>query len=342
MKISAGKTCLIFFFLFILASPLYPETINDDDHITFFEEFFFLEFFSTDESYIDEITQPDEETLLTEETYLYDDDVSEYDFDEDPLLSDAPTLIIEAPVFAMRSIYDIFPYISPGLLNIAFSQEGFRHFFISDDPPLLTPDPESGIDIIDSVLQTNPSHLIEAILILPYNTREFDLLDIYNAVGRIENIKEQPVLIRGNDFYIFTESTRIQSSTNRRDISDPLPAVTLPFSETIFLRLRETSLGNIFFRGDISVSLYGLTYSMTNFADVRYFLIPVMRAERFITVIYLEPVTEGLLIYSMSGFFLPGFIVDRLNLSPNINRRIEVFIKWITEGLRIQENSAAE
>ena len=86
--------------------------------------------------------------------------------------------------------------------------------------------------------------------------------------------------------------------------------------------------------------MYGITYSMTNFAAVRYFLVPIMGVERFITIIYLEPVKEGILIYSMTGFYLPGFIADRVNLTPNINRRIEIFINWITDGLRKQESAA--
>jgi hypothetical protein len=67
-----------------------------------------------------------------------------------------------------------------------------------------------------------------------------------------------------------------------------------------------------------------------------------MKAERYITVIYLEPVKEGVLIYSITGFYLPGFIADRVNLTPNINRRIKIINNWITEGLRIQERSAAD
>ena len=225
---------------------------------------------------------------------------------------------------------------------MAMSDNGLRRFFAKNESPMLIPNPDFGIDLLSSVMKKNPSHLIEALVVVPYNERELDLLDVYNALGRIEKIKDHPASSRGNDLYIITESTRIESARNRRAISDPSPAVTLPFSETMYLRLKEINFGNLFIRADVSISMYGITYSMTNFADVRYFLVPIMRAERFTTIIYLEPVKEGILIYSMSGFYLPGFISDRVNLTPNINRRIEIFIKWITEGLRKQESTAVE
>jgi hypothetical protein len=65
-----------------------------------------------------------------------------------------------------------------------------------------------------------------------------------------------------------------------------------------------------------------------------------MKAEKFSTVIYLEPVKEGVLIYSISGLYIPGFIADKVNLTPSVNNRITVLLKWITSGLRTQENDS--
>jgi len=339
----AGKTaCLLF--LFFLASPLYTEPLPDDDGLLFFEEFFiFEETFSFDESLLSEETFPDEELFFDEEISSAEDGVFDENsvFDEGAFFFEAPPLIFEVPVFEIRSLDAIFPNLSPYQRTMAMSNIGLRHSFGRDEFPEFAPNPDLGINLLSSVMSKNPSHLIEALAVVPYNQRELDLLDIYNALGRIEKIKDQSVLLNGRDFYVFTESTRIASAINRRAVSDPSPSAMLPFSETMYLRLKEVTLGNLFIRGDISISIYGITYSMTNFTDVRYFLVPIMRAERYITIIYLEPVREGILIYSMSGFYLPGFIADRVNLTPNINRRIQIFINWITDGLRIQENAAA-
>ena len=340
MRLSGKMACLLC--LVILIFPLYAEEAFDneepDEGVWFFEEFFiFEEAFSLDEALLNEETIISEEILPDEESFLAEEDF----FDEDDFFFEAPPLIFEVPVFEIRSFDTIFPNFSRRLRTMAMDDEGLRRFFMKDEPAILVPHPDVGIDLLGRVMQKNPSHFIEALIVVPYNERELDLLDIYNALGRIEKIKDYPATLNGNDFYAFTESTRIESDRNRRAIADPLPAATLTFSETMYLRLKEASFGNLFIRGDVSISMYGITYSMTNFTDVRYFLVPIMRAERFTSIIYIEPVTEGVLIYSMTGFYLPGFLADRINLTPSINRRMKIFINWITDGLREQESVVA-
>ena len=334
MRLTGKTICLLF--LFILIFPLYAETSPEPqpDPIG--------EVSPPDEELLpDEENFIDEETILSEEILPDNETLAEAELlDEDTFFFEAPPLIFEVPVFEIRSLDTIFPNLSQRQKITAMGNNGLRNYFVKEESPVFIPNPDVGIDLLGSVMRKNPSHLIEALAVVPYNGRELDLLDIYNALGRIEKIKDQSVILNGNDFYVFTESTRIESSRNRRAVSDPTPAVTLPFSETMYLRLKEINLGNLFLRGDVSISMYGITYSMTNFVDVRYFLVPIVRAERFITILYLEPVREGILIYCVTGFYLPGFIADRVNLTPNINRRIRIFISWITDGLRTQENIA--
>jgi len=313
-------------------TPLTEETPPEEEPLLSEEPFPSEEITPGEETLLAEGTLPSEETPLDEEDY----------FDEDAFFFEAPPLIFEVPTFEIRSLDAIFPNFSRIQRRMAMSNEGLRRSFVKDEYPEFIPNPDLEIDLFGSIMKKGPSHLIEALVVVPYNERELDLLDIYNALGRIEKIKDYPASLDDDDFYIITESTRIESARNRRSIADPSPAITLPFSETMYIRLKEINFGNLFVRADISISMYGITYSMTNFTDVRYFFLPIMKAERFTTIIYLEPVKEGILIYSMTGFYLPGFIADRVNLTPNINRRIEIFINWITDGLREQESAAAE
>ena len=348
------KTAFLLLLLFFLSTHIFTQTLPDEetsledtnpdeetilDWQTFFDE----KNFPAEEIFYDEEFPLDEETFIDEESILEEPPIDEAAFlDAGFLPYDAPQLIIEAPKFEIRSFDTVFPNLSPTLKMTAMSNQGLRHYFLTDkstnnssnDFPIIIPNPDLEIDLLGSVMKTNPSHIIEALLLMPFNERELDLLDIYNALGKIENIKNHSVTTNNRETFIFTESTRIENTRSRTAIPDPTPAEELPFSETMYVRLKEITFGNLFLRADISISLYGITYSMTNFADVRYFLIPIMRAERFVTIIYLEPVREGMLIYSVSGFYLPGLIADRVNLTGNINRRIEVFIKWITAGLR--------
>jgi hypothetical protein len=328
-------------------SQLADETSPDDESLL------------DDEFFLSDETPPSDESLLSEEESPAPDETSLSDASlpsDDPLLYDeffpsdgslvfeAPPLIFEIPhfIFETRSFDDIFPGFSRSKKRSVFSNEGLKYSFDKDGSAELIPNPDSDIDLLSSVRARNPSHLIEVLMVLPYGSeRELDLLDIYNALGRIENLKDHSFIINDRSYNIFEETTRLESARNRRSIPDPPPADTLPYAQTMYLRFKDASYGNLFIRGDISISLYGITYSMTNFTDIRYFLVPIIRAERISIIIYLEPIKEGVLIYSVSGLYLPGFISDRVNLTPFINRRITALVSWITEGIRRQESMAA-
>jgi hypothetical protein len=221
---------------------------------------------------------------------------------------------------------------------MAFSGEGLKHFYEKDGSPALIPAPSSGIDLLSSVMSKKPSHIIEAMVVVPYNERELDILDIYNALGRIGNIQDYPVSINDRNYIVLEETTRLENARSRKSIPDPPPAKMLPYAETMYLRFKDAYYGNLYIRGDVSMSMYGITYNMTNFTDIRYFLIPIIRAERLSIIIYLEPVKEGVLVYNVSGLYLPDFIADRVNLTPSINRRITVLLSWIVDSLRRQES----
>jgi len=238
-------------------------------------------------------------------------------------------------IYELRSFNDIFSSVSLDQKEMIFYRGGLRNYFEKDELPILSPNPDSGIDILSGVMMKRPSHLVEVLVVVPHGKTEIELLDIYNALGRIEKIKESPLyLADGREYYIFSETNRITSRRDRRPIPDPPPSDMLPPSETMYLSFTEVHLGNFILRGDIIMSLYGITYSITNITDIRYFLLPVMRAERFTIALYLEPVKEGVLIYCMSGYYIPGFIASRVNLTVNVHNRITLLLNWITSGLR--------
>jgi hypothetical protein len=335
---------VVFLLFLVSVSPLWTESLSDEP-----PQFIEAPITLDDPAFTAEYSSDEAEPLFAEEPTPGTEDLSpersiadaEPVFDEEyeyALLFEASPLIIEAsPTAELRSFRDIFPHFSLGQRRRVMSAVGLRNSFEKDEPPTLLPDPASGIDLLGRVMQKRPSHIVEALVIVPYNERKLDILDIYNALGKISKLKEQTITVREQEYQIFMDTTRIESPRNRRPIPDPPPAKTFPYSETMYLRFTDAFMGDLYIRGDISVGMYGITYSITNFTDVRYSFFRIMRAERFSAIIYLEPVKEGILVYSMSGLYLPNYIAKRVNLTPSMNLRITALIDWITEGLREQE-----
>ncbi|MDR2942662.1 MAG: hypothetical protein LBV17_08755 [Treponema sp.] len=326
----AAGLALLFFFALVLVSPVLAEEQTPIDEQPAVEPAAGPA--TGDEVPLVQETSPIEESVVTGPAIEYDDS-----FDDDAFFFEAPTLVFEAVPIEPRSFNDIFPDFSRSQIIRAMNETGLRYAFEKGGSPALIPNPDSGIDLLSGVMAKKPSHVIEALVVVPYKKRELDMLDVYNALGRVKNIKDHKAYINGREIVIFKDTTRLVSAKNRKPIPDPSPTNTLPYSETMYLLFLDPYLGDLYLRGDVSISLYGLTYSMTNFRDVSYSIFKVMKAERFTAVIYAEPIKEGILIYSVSGLYLPNFIAKRVNLTPNMNRRITVLLNWITEGLRIEE-----
>ena len=240
----------------------------------------------------------------------------------------------------LRSFDAIFPGLTPGEKRSVFSIEGVKRSFGKNDTPRLIPTPDSGIDLLSIVMEKRPSHLIEALLVIPYSSRKLDMLDAYNAIGRIGNVQDHLYFSRtqNRDIVVFKETTRLESAQKRNSIPDPPHAFALPSSETMYLRFEDANYGTLYLRGDISLGPYGITYNLTNFEAVRFLIFTVMKAEKFSAAAYIEPVEEGMLVYGMAGIDIPGFIAGLINIPSEIEKRLAVLIHWLTDGLRIQDS----
>jgi hypothetical protein len=106
----------------------------------------------------------------------------------------------------------------------------------------------------------------------------------------------------------------------------------------MYIRLKDANFGNSYYRADISVDQYGLAYSLTNFRNLSYLFIPAIRENKFIAHIYIEPLDEGVLIYSVSGADVSDFVASKIDIPSAIRKRLEVLIGWIGDGIQAGEN----
>jgi hypothetical protein len=176
---------------------------------------------------------------------LLDDDF----FDEDTFFFEAAGLVYEvSPIIEIRSFNDIFPDLSRSQRLRASGDTGLRNAFEKDGSPMFVPGKTSELDLMSIVMKKKPSHIIEALIVVPYKNRELDLLDVYNALGRIKNIKDHKMTINGKEYNIFTDTTRLASAKDRKPIADPEPVEVLPYSETIYLRFIDPYIGDLYLR----------------------------------------------------------------------------------------------
>ncbi|MCL2411896.1 MAG: hypothetical protein FWC97_09675 [Treponema sp.] len=236
----------------------------------------------------------------------------------------------------LRSFDQIFPEMSAETRALVFSDTGFvrtsqrdRGFVLQGTNARLEP------QIINMVLNRSPRNIVESISIIPRSYGTIELLEIFNALGNIRDLQGRLYHSHSRDRYIplFEEATRIVSERQTTAIPDPPPATTLPRTQTVFLRLRDANFGNTFYRGEMVVLRHGLRYTLTNFRNMTYLLVPVIREDRFIAQLYFEPIKEGVLIYGIAGVDIADIFASRIGISSAIAKRLEVIIEWAVDGI---------
>ena len=239
---------------------------------------------------------------------------------------------------SFRSFANLFPNLGRTQIRRVYSETGLRNNFLAGETSIITPAADSGIDIYSKVMEKKPNLLVEALMVVPYNAEALTKLDAFNAVGRIESLSHQTVYSEKykRNIPIFEQSTRVNQSRRNAPIPDPPPATSLPYFDTIYLYLKDVALGNTYLRGVFSSSNYGILYSFTNYQTIYFLFYPVLKAEKYPMILYLEPLQEGMLVYGMAGIELPENIVTkyRVPLSSNIGARVTVFFNWLREGLK--------
>jgi hypothetical protein len=176
-------------------------------------------------------------------------------------------------------------------------------------------------------------------MVIPYKTtngqtRVPGLPDVYNAISRVRDLKGRTYhsATRGEDVPLFEDATRLESARRLSPIPDPPPSRSVPAGETVYLRLKDINFGNSYYRADIAVQGGGILYTLTNFKNLSY-IIPVIREEKFVARMYIEPLAEGILIYSIAGADVSDFISSRIHMPSAIQKRVAVIIDWIVDGI---------
>lgn len=246
-------------------------------------------------------------------------------------------LFYTAPVCAQRRSFDeLFPGCDEAKREKMFSKNGALVSSKGTVSLQLLPPVPAGAAIQKTVSEQRPGFLIESLQVIPFSENLPDLLAVYNACGRVRKLKGRLYhsATRDRDIPLFEEATRLESRRRASAVPDPPAALSVPPQETMYLRLKDANFGNSYYRADISVDQYGLTYSLTNFRSLSYFFIPAIRENKFIACLYIEPLDEGVLIYSASGADVSDFVASKIDIPSAIRKRLEVIIEWIGDGIR--------
>lgn len=243
----------------------------------------------------------------------------------------------------LRVFNDIFPNLNKDERSAVFDEDGFvktnsksKGFNINESNKSAV-----GIDhvIFNKVLSMDPGYLVESITVLQVKPEEVTLLDIYNALGNIRNLKGRlySSYTRKQLVPLFEDATRIISEKHTTAIPDPPPSNFLPLEETVFIKLKDINFGNSYYRAEVKLFQKGLCYTLTNYKSLSYFLVPVIKEGNFIAMLYIEPIKEGVLIYGFAGINISDFFASKISVNSAISKRLAVITSWAADGIQKQK-----
>jgi len=237
---------------------------------------------------------------------------------------------------SLRSFDSLFPGLGENRKNQVFSENGLVRSVGKNNSLEIIPSSDSGIDLYRVISAKKPSFKAEALMVVPYTDKVYSRLDSYNALGKIRDLKGRLYRshTRNTEIPLFEEATRLESAKKNNPIPDPPPASQLPLADTVFIRLKDVNFGNSYYRGDMTLSPYGVIYNLTNYKSLSYLFFTVMKEEKFFASLYLEPLAEGMLVYSVAGADASDFISSRIDIPTAISKRLAIFIGWVGEGLK--------
>ncbi|MFP3088792.1 hypothetical protein LQZ21_00515 [Treponema sp. TIM-1] len=246
-------------------------------------------------------------------------------------------LIITTSTFgASRSFTDIFPHLNEEKKNQVFSSTGYSEFNLASAGLQLLPVSKSGMSISVPVLSRRPSFFVENLLVCPYTHRYSGLITVYNALSRVQGLSGRVHRndVPGKDNPVFKETTRIENTRRNNPLPDPLPATQIPPTETIYMRLKDTNFGNSYYRAELIATQDELFYTLSNFKSIYMAIFPIIKEDKFIAQLYIEPLSEGVLIYSIVGAEIPDIVMSKIERVSNmIKKRMDVIVDWLVDGI---------
>ena len=245
-------------------------------------------------------------------------------------------LLHTAAVFAdPRTFEELFPYISGPVRDAVFSEHGFSQW-VKDKKDLRVQNLNNLAEIraVHELADNNPSYIVESFIVIP-QPREWTCLEMFNVLQDVESIAGRPYFshTRGREIPLFSESVRISDLKTKREILPPPPFLSLPAVDTVLIRLKDANFGGSYYRSELAALPSGLLYTITNAADLSLLFVPVIKKERFSVRMYLEPLAEGVLIYSAAVVSVTATADSFADIPSAVQKRLAVITGWFIDGL---------
>jgi hypothetical protein len=234
----------------------------------------------------------------------------------------------------LRSLGDVYPNLGGKERGEVFSEEGFQYSGKGSEGPEFLPRTDGNPNIAALFAGKKTAFIIESLRLVP--EKKAELLAVYNALGKIRNLKNRAYHSASRDDYVplFEDAVRVESARKLSPLPDPPDAAAVPASETIFVRLKDVNFGTCYYEITLTGNGRAILCVLSNFKSINYSIFPVMKERAFTAALYIEPAQEGLLVYSAASADVSDFIAERISITSALRKRLDVITGWVIDGIK--------
>jgi hypothetical protein len=230
-----------------------------------------------------------------------------------------------------RPLSSLYPNLDPAVLAAATSARGYSAS--AEAAPRLLPAGEAGAALARALEGRKRSFLIETLALIPGLKAESKLA-VYNSMTKFRGLSglTYSSKSKGSGAVLFSDVTRISDLRRAERLPDETVA-SLPESAEHLIRLKDANFGSSYYRVELDTRAPGIVFAMTNARALTYFLIPIIAEGGLFCIFYVEPIREGLLIYSIDGGNLPSAAEKQVNLSSAVRKRAAAISGWLASDI---------
>lgn len=221
----------------------------------------------------------------------------------------------------------IFPSLDLELKKEALSGNAYYRLLKKDETLLRMRGVDEFEKTREAMLKKNPAALLEMINIIPrLKKNSISLVEIYNDTLRVSALAGRTYFshTRKREVPLFKKAWRIQGE-NEKDF--------VPVKESADVIVEDVNLGECHYRTELSKTDFGIIFSISNSKAMSAFFVTVFKKENFTMIFYLEPINEGVLVYSVMGMTAESFAASNVDISSAAKKRFEVVSEWLIEGI---------
>jgi hypothetical protein len=243
----------------------------------------------------------------------------------------AIALAATAETAEARPLSALYPALDPAIIVGAARPLGYSA--VVEGTPRLLPAGEAGAAVLRALEGRKSSFLVET-LVIAKGVGAGSKLELYDSMTRYRGLSGVTYRSKsqGEGTVLFSEVARISDPRKPQPLPDEA-ASSLPERAQHFIRLKDANFGTCYYEVLLDTRGPGIALAMSNARPLSYLFVPVVGEGGLFCVFYVEPVSEGLLIYGISGGTVSGLAAKQVNLPSAVRKRAAAIAGWLASGL---------